>query len=246
MAISGRSAAVTAVAAAAGAVAHAGPGLLGLPGPRLRWAPRLAGLGRPGHLALTFDDGPEPRATPAVLEVLDRLGLRATFFMLGEAVRRNPSLAAEVVAAGHEPAVHGDTHASLLLTGPVATVDGLRRARDAIGAVTGVSPRWFRPAFGVLSGTAVLAAPRLGLRSVLWTAWGRDWEPGSTADTVLAEVARGVLDGGTLLLHDYSASGSWRATAAALPDLARLLDALRLTPGPLGEHGITGPGSAAA
>src|SRR5262245_21517170 len=75
-----------------------------------RLTPRLAGVGAPWHVALTFDDGPAAASTPAVLRALDALGWRATFFMLAAEVRRAPRLAAEVAAAGHEVGVHGERH----------------------------------------------------------------------------------------------------------------------------------------
>src|SRR5919204_661003 len=114
-----------------------------------RLTPRLAGVGTPGHVALTFDDGPVPASTPAFLEALARRRLRATFFMLGEEVQRAPALAAEVAAAGHEGAGHGDDHRNLLRRDPLATLDGLRRARDTVAEVTGTAPGWFRPPYGV-------------------------------------------------------------------------------------------------
>jgi peptidoglycan-N-acetylglucosamine deacetylase len=235
---------VTRVGAAAGVVAagvlaaQAGPALVALE----RWRPlapaRLAGRGDPGHVALTFDDGPVAASTPAVLAALDRLGWRATFFMLGQEVRRAPGLAAEVAAAGHEVAVHGDDHASLLRRGPRATLEGLRRARETVAAATGHEPAWFRPPYGVLTGAALAAAARLGLWPVLWTAWGRDWRAEATAASIVADLSVGRLAGGTMLLHDYAAAGSWRATVAALPRLAELLDRRRLVAGPLAEHGL--------
>ena len=224
---------------AVAAAAHAGPALTSVDQVRLRLTPRLAGVGRAGHTALTFDDGPVPASTPAFLEALDRLGWRATFFMLGQEARRAPGLAAEVAAAGHELAVHGDDHRNLLRRGPLATLDGLGRAHDAIADATGTGPAWFRPPYGVLTGSAVVGAARLGLRPVLWTAWGRDWEAGATPASVVACLAAGRVDGGTLLLHDYAASGSWRATLAALTRLADLLAARGLAVGPLAEHGVS-------
>jgi peptidoglycan-N-acetylglucosamine deacetylase len=220
--------------------AHAGPALTSSSAVR-RLLPALAGSGAPGHAALTFDDGPVPASTPAVLRALDRLGWHATFFMLGQEARRSPALAAEVAAAGHEVAVHGDDHRNLLYRGPAASLAGLRRARDTVAEATGVAPRWFRPPYGVLSGSALLGARQLGLRPVLWTAWGRDWEATATPATILAELDRGQLAGGTLLLHDFAASGSWRATVAALPLLAELLDGYGLTVGPLAGHGLEPP-----
>jgi peptidoglycan-N-acetylglucosamine deacetylase len=225
-------------AAAALGVAQAGPALTVVDGVRLRLMPGLAGVGTAGHAALTFDDGPVPASTPAFLDALDRHGWRATFFMLGEEVRRAPGLAAEVAAAGHEVAVHGDDHRSLLRREPLATLDGLRRAREVVAEATGTPPRWFRPPYGVLTGAALLGAARLGLRPVLWTAWGRDWLATATPASILADLDAGRLDGGTLLLHDHAASGSWRATLAALAPLADLLAARGLAAGPLADHGL--------
>jgi peptidoglycan/xylan/chitin deacetylase (PgdA/CDA1 family) len=233
----GRGVELAVAGAVAVAVAHAGPALTAVAEVRRR-TPRLAGVGTAGHAALTFDDGPVPASTPAFLDALARHGLRATFFMLGEEVRRAPALAAEVAAAGHEVAVHGDDHRNLLRRDPLATVDGLRRACDTIAEATGTAPRWFRPPYGVLTGAALLAAARLGLRSVLWTAWGRDWRAEATAASILADLEAGRLDGGTLLLHDYAASGSWRATLAAVGPLADLLAARGLAAGPLADHGL--------
>jgi peptidoglycan-N-acetylglucosamine deacetylase len=231
---------LAAAGAAVTAAVHAGPALTAVAGVR-RLTPRLAGVGAAGHAALTFDDGPVPASTPAFLDALARHRLRATFFMLGEEVRRAPGLAAEVAAAGHEVGVHGDDHRSLLRRGPLATVDGLRRARDTVAEATGTAPRWFRPPYGVLTGVALLAAARLGLRPVLWTAWGRDWRAEATPASILADLDAGRLDGGTLLLHDYAASGSWWATLAAVGPLADLLTDRGLAAGPLGDHGLLRP-----
>ena len=80
--------------------------------------PRLNGDGRPDHVALTFDDGPDPASTPAFLDLLDELGVRATFFVLGSMVERAPALARELAGRGHEVGVHGWDHRSLALRGP--------------------------------------------------------------------------------------------------------------------------------
>ena len=106
---------------------HAAPALASISVVRRVLSPRLAGLGAPDHVALTFDDGPDPASTPAFLDMLDELGWRATFFMLGEMVRKAPGLAAEVAAAGHEVAVHGDGHVSMLRRLPRAAHDDIAR-----------------------------------------------------------------------------------------------------------------------
>lgn len=227
--------------ATAAAAAYAAPAIVRLLPPRLRLTPRLSGLGDPGHVALTFDDGPDPVATPAVLEQLDRLGWRATFFCLGTMVEAAPALAAEVAAAGHEVGVHGYRHAGAIRRSPAALTEDVRRARDLITEATGTTPFWYRPPYGEVSAGTLVAARATSLRLVLWSAWGRDWRPDATPAAVVASLERGVLAGGTVLLHDSdctSAPSAWRATVAALPLLAERVAELGLTVGPLGEHGL--------
>ena len=156
-----RGAALAGLAAAGLAIAHAGPGLTAIGPVRRRMFPRLAGLGRPDHVALTFDDGPDPASTPAFLDLLAARRLHATFFLLGSMVARAPRLAAEIAAAGHEIAVHGWDHRYTILRGPGAVFSDLARASDAVSGATGTRPRFFRPPYGVLSSGAVLAARRL-------------------------------------------------------------------------------------
>jgi peptidoglycan/xylan/chitin deacetylase (PgdA/CDA1 family) len=188
---------------------------------------------------LTFDDGPHPEATPAILDVLDRLGWTATFFVLGEQVRRYADVATEVVRRGHEVALHGDAHRYLIARTPRAARDDLHRAFDTVAALTGQPPLWWRPPYGVLSGPALVAARGLGVRPVLWSAWGRDWRSAATGESVVADLERGEVDGGMLLLHDSdltSDPGAWRSTVAALPLLAERLGAGGLAVRTVGEH----------
>jgi peptidoglycan/xylan/chitin deacetylase (PgdA/CDA1 family) len=223
------------------AAAYAAP-VLSTYGPlRNRVMPRLAGRGRPDHVALTFDDGPDPLSTPLFLRLLDERRVHATFFLLGNQAVRAPGLVREIAAAGHEIAVHGWLHRPLVLRGPRATRDDLARARDTIGDLTGRTPRLFRPPYGVMSTAAHLAARRLDLTPVLWTAWGEDWRARATPESVHRTVTADLRGGGTVLLHDSdctSAPGSWRATLGAVP---RILDtcALRgLSVGPLRDHAV--------
>jgi peptidoglycan/xylan/chitin deacetylase (PgdA/CDA1 family) len=222
-------------------VVHAAPALAGVSPFGVRVTPRLVGVGRLGHVALTFDDGPDPVSTPEILRVLDALGWRATFFMLGDMVRRAPGVARDVAAAGHEIAVHGDHHRNMLRRTPGAIGDDVARAYDCIAAATDVEPRWFRPPFGILSTSCVRAARRHGMTTVLWTTWGRDWRREATPQSVVADVVRRYVDGGTVLLHDAdceSYPGSWKSTLGALPLLAEEFATRRLSVGTVGEHGI--------
>ncbi len=227
--------------AVGGLVVHAAP--LVTFAPRLKpLTPRLNGRGRPGHLALTFDDGPDAWSTPRFLDRLAELDVRATFFCLGQMAQRHPGLAARALAEGHEIAVHSWDHRNHLRHLPGRqTTDQLARTTDLLEAQTGVRPRYWRPPYGALTTAGLAAAGSLGLQTVLWTAWGRDWRREATAGTVLADACSGVLDGGTLLLHDSdctSEPGSWRATLAALPALLDHCRALGLEVGPVGDHGL--------
>ncbi|MGO9488436.1 MAG: polysaccharide deacetylase family protein [Solirubrobacteraceae bacterium] len=178
--------------------------------------------------ALTFDDGPHPAGTPAMLDVLAREGVRASFFLVGEQIRRNPSLAREIVDAGHQVALLCDRHRTLLRLGPRQVSQDIARAEDAITGATGCRPALYRPPYGVLNARALGLARARGWRTLLWSHWGRDWEARATAQSITARLTAGAGDGSVLLLHDaddYSAPDSWRRTAAALP---RVIETMRL------------------
>jgi peptidoglycan/xylan/chitin deacetylase (PgdA/CDA1 family) len=229
------------IAFAGAAVFQAGPGVTGLGPVRRAMFPGLLGTGHDDHVALTFDDGPDQAATPGFIEALARHRVKATFFLLGSKVAQNPRLAAELVAAGHEVAVHGWEHRFLPLRGPLAIHDDLARAADTIGEVTGAVPRLFRPPYGVLSTGALLAARRLRLATVLWSCWGKEWMPGSTGRSVYAELSGDLRGGATVLLHDSDATSPAGSAKAALDALDPLFDECArqgLRVGPLGEHGL--------
>jgi peptidoglycan/xylan/chitin deacetylase (PgdA/CDA1 family) len=226
------------------AVVHAAPALGGVSPIGVRFTPSLVGVGRPGHVALTFDDGPDPTSTPEFLGALAGLGWHATFFMLGEMVRRSPGLARDLADAGHEIGVHGDVHANMLRRTPRQAAADIARAYDTVADATGVGPQWFRPPFGISSYASIRAARGLGMRTVLWTTWGRDWRREATPATVVADVTRRYVDGGTVLLHDSDCTsypGSWRSALGALPHLADAFAVRGLQVGTVGEHGIAAP-----
>jgi peptidoglycan/xylan/chitin deacetylase (PgdA/CDA1 family) len=218
--------------AAVGALA--GAGLLGYMLPALAgaWPALRRPLGIEDRTAsgrgyaLTFDDGPHARGTPAMLEILGRAGVAATFFMVGEQVQRDPGLAREVRERGHAIALHCHRHRNLLRLTPRQVREDILRALETIESATGVSPRIYRPPYGILNSAALSLARGRGWRTMLWTDWGRDWEPRASAESIAERVTVRAGEGSVLLLHDaddYSASGSWERTAAALP---RVLDVL--------------------
>jgi len=222
------------------AVAHAGPGITALRTVRTRFFPLLSGQAESDHVALTFDDGPDPAVTPLFIDALRRRGIRATFFVLGSQVSRSPRLVADIADAGHEVGVHGWRHRYLPLRGPVATHDDLARTKDIIAAAAGVDAWLFRPPYGVLSTGGLVAAARLGLTPVLWSCWGREWAPGATAESVYQTLLGDLRGGATVLLHDSDVTSPPGSSLAALGALDMLLDECErrgLRVGPLGQHG---------
>ena len=232
-----------AAALAAGALAaHIGPAGTWLPGVRRAFFPALAGLGAESHLALTFDDGPDPVATPLFLDALDRLGVLATFFVLGEHVETNARLVRETAARGHEVAVHGWNHGRPWRPCDPRDFRDLRRAKAVVEATIGAPVRWYRPPYGILTGGRWAATARCGMRPVLWSAWGRDWTRDATADSVLDTLRPDLGPGATVLLHDsdrVATPGCWLATLAALPRLIASCRDAGLDVGPLRDHEVT-------
>jgi peptidoglycan/xylan/chitin deacetylase (PgdA/CDA1 family) len=206
---------------------------------RLLTAARLAGIVPTRHVALTFDDGPAASSTPAVLAEFDRLGVRATFFVLGSELAARPELGRDAAAAGHELAVHGWTHRPHLVRGPRDVATDLARAHALVHDVAGRPPQFWRPPHGILTGTGAVAGAALRMRPVLWTADGRDWRADATPATVAGRVRRLLRPGGVVLLHDSdvtSATGSWQNALGALPEITAWCADQGWPVGPLGEH----------
>lgn len=179
-------------------------------------------------VALTFDDGPHPQGTPAVLETLREAGAPATFFLAGEQVVRRPALVAEIVAAGHRVELHCHRHRNQLRLGPRQLLDDADRAKAAIEEAGGQTVSDYRPPYGVFSAVGLKAVRSRGWRPVLWSRWGRDWTRRATPASIARRASAGARAGDILLLHDadyYSAPGSWVRTAAALPIILEELEA---------------------
>ena len=173
-----------------------------------------------GGVALTFDDGPHPEGTPAILAILEQAGVKATFFLVGEQVERRPDLAAEIVAAGHGIGLHGHRHHCQLRLRADDIVEDYRRGLAAIEEATGLSPRLHRPSYGIYSGAGLRSARASGLRPLLWSRWGRDWRKFTSPARIAARATAEIVAGDVILLHDadfYSSRDSHRRTARALP-----------------------------
>jgi peptidoglycan-N-acetylglucosamine deacetylase len=201
--------------------AYAFPALAGALAP-LRAPLGIADRTRSGRdYGLTFDDGPHREGTPAVLDALEARGVRATFFLVGEQVARNPSLAAEIVAAGHAIGLHCDRHRNQLRLSPRAVRADIERGAARIEETTGRTIERYRPPYGIFNAAGLALVHARGWRPLLWTHWGRDWQARATPESITRRLVGGAVpEGSVLLLHDaddYGATGSWRKTAAALP-----------------------------
>ena len=197
------------------------------------WTRLPAAAAARGEVAITIDDGPDPEVTPAVLALLERQGVRASFFCVGERVARFPQLARDIVARGHSIENHSEHHLHRFsLLGPRGMRAEVERAQVSIAAVTGVAPRFFRAPAGLRNPFLAPALARLGLDLVSWTRRGFDTVSADAA-RVLTRLTRGLAAGDILLLHDGHAA---RTAAGAplvlevLPPLIAALHRSQLTP----------------
>jgi peptidoglycan/xylan/chitin deacetylase (PgdA/CDA1 family) len=177
---------------------------------------------RHARVALTFDDGPDPDATEAVLAALDELGARATFFLVGEQLLDHGELGRELLRRGHGIGLHCFRHLAMGELGKEETRKDLSQGLDAIESATGERPTLFRPTYGWLGEESYAAARELGLEIVYWSAWGMDWEPLPT-ERIVDLVERDLESGTIVLLHDsprYAPRPSALPTAQALPAIA--------------------------
>ena len=208
-----------------------------------QWAPARAmrrprcvwrGADRP-RIALTFDDGPQPGNTELVLARLDSLGVKATFFCLGQRVAQHPELTREIAARGHEVGTHGHVHQSHFRHSPTWVAADLRQSIEAIGAAGVAPPRWFRPPYGHVTAGTLMHAHRNGLPVVLWSAMGKEWvEPSAAA--VARRVETSLSPGAIVLLHDAEINaGSAGRVIDALPHIASTLHEQGWSTATLGE-----------
>ncbi|MEP7001118.1 MAG: polysaccharide deacetylase family protein [bacterium] len=177
-------------------------------------------------VSITFDDGPNPDATPRILDVLRHEGVHATFFVLGRHADRWPHLVRRMADEGHQLGNHGYFHRKLHRRTPSYVRDDLTRGADAIARASGVRPAVFRAPHGFRSPWVTPIARSLGERTIGWSlgVWDSA-RPG--ADEIVKRSLGGLRAGSILLLHDgdgYDANGDRTQTAEALP---RIIEGLR-------------------
>lgn len=180
----------------------------------------------PPSIAITFDDGPHPEGTPAILEILAAHQTVATFFVVGEQVVRRPELLRRMLAEGHGVALHGFRHRVQIRLTRSQVEDDIARGVAAIEDAAGITPTVHRPPYGIYSPAGLEIARSRGLQPLLWSLWGKDWRRFTTPERIARNATNTPHSGDVLLLHDadyYSARNSHRRTAGALPAIITTL-----------------------
>lgn len=160
-------------------------------------------------VAVTFDDGPDPRHTLPIVEVLSAHGMRATFFCLTEQAQAHAEVARRLVGKGHEVALHGLDHHRITLLSFREQLSWLRGGKAGLERVIGQPVRYFRPPFGAQSVRSYLLARATGLDVIGWSSVGDDWTDISPEEVVDRATAT-LRPGGILLLHDRVSSDPLR------------------------------------
>ncbi len=177
-----------------------------------------------GYVGLTFDDGPNPATTGALLSALQSAGARATFFNIGQRAQADPSLVRAQQAAGMWTGNHSWTHAHLTQLSSAQMSSEISQTQQAIQQAIGAAPRLFRPPYGETDATLRAVESQFGLTEVLWSVDSQDWNGASTAQIVQA--ASNLQAGGVILMHD-----GYSTTINAIPQIVANLTSRGLRPG---------------
>jgi len=190
-----------------------------------------------GAVALTFDDGPDPRWTPLVLNALDETSARATFFVMAPLARRYPRLLSRMREAGHEISFHCTRHVRHDRLTPQEVAEDARAGLLTLKELGHPARHWRTP-WGLVTPATEEVARSHGLGLVGWTADTEDWR-GDPAETMLDRVGPGLKPGAILLMHDGLGPGATRTgcgeTVALVGPLVSLVRARALDPAPVGE-----------
>ncbi len=190
------------------------------------WPGAILMRGNPnsGRIALTFDDGPHPQYTRAILDILDSNGVHATFFLQGKEIEKYPHLVREIFSRGHQLGNHGYAHLDAKRASRHEYIEEVKRAQDVLQNTVGAKiEKIFRPPYGNITGTAFISLALAGYRFVFWSVDSRDSfiraEPELVAHVAAAKISAGDI----LLLHE-----DYAHTVAALPKILKSISSRAL------------------
>jgi peptidoglycan/xylan/chitin deacetylase (PgdA/CDA1 family) len=171
------------------------------------------------RLALTYDDGPNDPWTLKLLDVLDRHGVKATFFLIGRFVAERPQIVREIAARGHEIGNHTWSHPNLVFSSRGELRRQLTDTREALFDAVGEHSNFFRPPFGGRRPAVMHTVRAMGLEPVLWRASGWDWSA-TSSDQIVKKLAKQIRGGEVILLHDggHQAIGADRSHTVTATD----------------------------
>lgn len=177
------------------------------------------------QIALTFDDGPDPRYTPHLLRYLREEGVPASFFLVGKRAVRAPELVQQMAAEGHTIGNHTYSHRHGWLLKPAQVQEEVERGAEVLDEILRRPVRYFRPPWGGFSWRTWRAAQATHATLVLWSVMGYDWSHRSTVRSVMGHVLAGIDPGAIVLLHD--AGGAPEAPSVTLRAVPLLVNHLR-------------------
>ena len=154
-------------------------------------------------IALTFDDGPHPKKTPQILEVLREYGVRATFFEIGENIRYYPQIAKMVLSEGHEIGNHTYSHPHINKINKSDICQELYDCDEVMKDILNYTPNLFRPPEGIVDDEIRAIAQDMNYNVILWSVDTKDWS-GRSADDIVTDVEKSVKPGDIILMHDYT------------------------------------------
>lgn len=183
---------------------------------------RVFSRGVPGHgrVALTFDDGPDPKLTAEILDILSENGVRATFFVVGSNAREHPELIDREINEGHEIGNHTYNHKYLGRVDAKRTEEEIASCDSLIFEHNEYTTRLFRPPGGIMNRDISRVCAAYGYSVMLWSVDTRDWS-GRDADAICREIYRNVSDGAIILMHDGVRGHTAEALRTVIPELKK-------------------------